>query len=65
MKQLTEQEFKVLRDAEDIMFNHLEYGSRNIYDNAFCELHKANNKYMELKEYGVGLSAICRLVRKE
>ena len=26
MNQLTEQELKTLREAEDILFNHIEYG---------------------------------------
>ena len=49
MKQLTEQELNTLREAEDILFNHIEYGSHNVFDNAFCELHKAINAYMEHK----------------
>lgn len=49
MNQLTEQELKALREAEDILFNHIEYGMNNVFDNAFCELHKAINKYMEHK----------------
>ena len=49
MKQLTEQELKTLREAEDILFNHIEYGMNNVFDNAFCELHKAINEYMEHK----------------
>jgi hypothetical protein len=49
MKQLTEQELKTLREAEDILFNHIEYGMNNVFDNAFCELHKAINNYMEHK----------------
>lgn len=49
MKQLTEQELKTLREAEDILFNHIEYGINNVFDNAFCELHKAINNYMEHK----------------
>ena len=49
MNQLTEQELKTLREAEDILFNHIEYGMNNVFDNAFCELHKAINKYMEHK----------------
>ena len=49
MNQLTEQELNTLREAEDILFNHIEYGMNNVFDNAFCELHKAINKYMEHK----------------
>ena len=49
MKQLTEQELKTLREAEDILFNHIEYGMNNVFDSAFCELHKAINFYMEHK----------------
>ena len=49
MNQLTEQELKTLREAEDILFDHIEYGKDNVFDNAFCELHKAINKYMEHK----------------
>lgn len=49
MNQLTEQELKTLREAEDILFNHIEYGMNNVFDNAFCELHKSINEYMENK----------------
>lgn len=50
MNQLTDQELKTLRDAEDILFNHIEYGMNNVFDNAFCELHKAIDEYMKHKE---------------
>ena len=47
MNQLTDQELKTLREAEDILFSHIEYGMNNVFDNAFCELHKAINTYMD------------------
>lgn len=49
MNQLTDQELKTLREAEDILFNHIEYGMNNVFDNAFCELHKAIDEYMKHK----------------
>lgn len=31
MNQLTDQELKTLREAEDILFNHIEYGMNNVF----------------------------------
>ena len=42
MEQLTEQELKTLREAEDILFNHIEYGMNNVFDNAFRESRNLN-----------------------
>ena len=49
MEQLTQSELETLREAEDILFNHIEYDMNSVFDNAFCELHKAINYYMEHK----------------
>lgn len=62
MNQLTDQELKTLREAEDILFNHIEYGMNNVFDNAFCELHKAINAY---KEHKVLSKSIYKKAREE
>lgn len=48
MKSLTNSEFEVLKEAEDILFNHVDYGTNSVFDKAFCELHKSLRKYTEL-----------------
>lgn len=48
MKSLTQSELEVLKEAEDILFNHVDYGTNSVFDKAFCELHKALKKYTEL-----------------
>lgn len=48
MKSLTQSELEVLKEAEDILFNHADYGTDTVFDKAFCELHKALKKYTEL-----------------
>lgn len=48
MKPLTNSEFEVLKEAEDILFNHVDYGTNSVFDKAFCELHKSLRKYTEL-----------------
>lgn len=62
MNQLTDQELKTLREAEDILFNHIEYGMNNVFDNAFCELHKSINEYMENKVLSKSMYRIAREV---
>lgn len=62
MNQLTDQELKTLREAEDILFNHIEYGMNSVFDNAFCELHKAIDEYMKHK---VLAKSIYRIAREE
>lgn len=49
MNQLTEQELKTLREAEDILFNHVDYGTDSVFDDAFCELYKALKRYDKLE----------------
>jgi hypothetical protein len=48
MKPLTQSELGVLKEAEDILFMHVDYGTNSVFDNAFCELHKSLKKYTEL-----------------
>lgn len=48
MKSLTKSELGVLKEAEDILFMYVDYRTDNVFDNAFCELHKALKKYTEL-----------------
>lgn len=64
MNQLTDQELKTLREAEDILFNHIEYGMDNVFDNAFCELHKAIDEYMKHKVLAKSINRIAREVMK-
>lgn len=49
MKSLTQSEFEVLKEAEDILFNHVDYGTDSVFDKAFCELHKSLKRYNELE----------------
>lgn len=48
MKPLTQSELEVLKEAEDILFNHVDYVTNSVFDKAFCELHKSLKKYTEL-----------------
>ena len=48
MKPLTQLELEVLKEAEDILFMHVDYGTNSVFDKAFCELHKSLKKYTEL-----------------
>ena len=45
MKPLTQSELEVLKEAEDILFNHVDYVTDSVFDNAFCELYKALKRY--------------------
>lgn len=49
MKSLTQSELEVLKEAEDILFNHVDYGTDSVFDKAFCELHKSLKRYNELE----------------
>lgn len=50
MKSLTHSELEVLKEAEDILFNHVDYGTDSVFDKAFCELHKALRRYEKLEK---------------
>lgn len=50
MKSLTTSELEVLKEAEDILFNHVDYGTNSVFDKAFCELHKSLRRYNELEK---------------
>lgn len=50
MKPLTQSELQVLKEAEDILFNHVDYGTNTVFDKAFCELHKSLKRYKELEK---------------
>lgn len=45
MKSLTHSELEVLKEADDILYKYTEPGIDGVFDNAFCELHKALRKY--------------------
>lgn len=49
MESLTQSELEVLKEAEDILFNHVDYGTDSVFDKAFCELHKSLKRYNELE----------------
>ena len=49
MNTLTQSELDVLKEAEDILFNHVDYGTDSVFDKAFCELHKSLKRYNELE----------------
>lgn len=50
MKPLTSSELEVLKEAEDILFNHCDYGTESVFDNAFSELYQALRKYKQLEK---------------
>ena len=50
MKTLTQSELEVLKEAEDIMFMHVDYGTNSVFDKAFCELRKSLKRYNELEK---------------
>ena len=49
MNPLTQSELEVLKEAEDILFNHVDYGANSVFDKAFCELYKSLKRYNELE----------------
>jgi hypothetical protein len=49
MKSLTQSEFEVLKEAEDILFNHVDPVTSGVFDKAFCELYKSLRRYNELE----------------
>ena len=65
MKSLTNSEFEVLKEAEDILFNHVDYVTNSVFDKAFCELHKALKRYKELDEDEIMQPTIFCGLRKE
>lgn len=48
MKPLTQSELQTLKEAEDILYMHVDYGTNSIFDKAFCELYKSLRRYTEL-----------------
>lgn len=50
MKPLTQSELEVLKEAEDILFMHVDYGTNGVFDKAFCELRKSLKRYNELEK---------------
>lgn len=64
MGPLTQSEFEVLKEAEDILFNHVDYGTNGVFDKAFCVMHKALKRYKELDGSENTACNICEL-RKE
>lgn len=50
MKSLTQSELETLKEAENILFNHVDYGTNNVFDKAFCELRKSLKRYNELEK---------------
>lgn len=64
MEPLTQSEFEVLKEAEDILFNHVDYGTNSVFDKAFCEMHKALKRYKELDGSEIQPAIFCEL-RKE
>lgn len=49
MNSLTQSELEVLKEAEDILFKHVDYRTDSVFDKAFCELHKSLKRYNELE----------------
>lgn len=52
MNPLTQSELEVLKEAEDILFNHVDYGTNSVFDKAFCELCKSLRRYNEIEGSG-------------
>lgn len=50
MKSLTQSELETLKEAEDILFNYIDYGTNTVFDKAFCELYKSLKRYNELEK---------------
>lgn len=50
MKSLTQSELETLKEAEDILFNHVDYETNSVFDKAFCELRKSLKRYNELEK---------------
>lgn len=49
MKPLTQSEFEVLKEAEDILYNHVDPVISGVFDKAFCELYKSLRRYNKLE----------------
>lgn len=52
MKQLTQSELKILKEAEDILFSHVSFKNTSVFDDAACALFKAIRKYERLEKSG-------------
>lgn len=50
MKSLTQSELETLKEAEDILFSHVDCGTNSVFDKAFCELRKSLKRYNELEK---------------
>ena len=50
MKVLTQLELETLKEATDILFNHVDYETDSVFDNAFCELYKALKRYVKIEK---------------
>lgn len=50
MKPLTQSELETLKEAEDILFMHVNYGTNSVFEKAFCELYKSLKRYNELEK---------------
>ena len=49
MKSLTQSELETLKEAEEILFNHVDYGTDSVFDKAFYYLYKALRRYYKLE----------------
>ena len=50
MKPLTQSELETLKEAEDILFSRVDYGTNGVFDEAFCALYKALSRYYKLEK---------------
>lgn len=46
---LTQSELETLKEAEDVLYNHVDCETSGVFDKAFCELHKSLKRYNELE----------------
>ena len=49
MTQLTQSELEALKEAEDILFNHVDFKNTGVFDDAACALFTAIRKYERLE----------------
>lgn len=49
MTQLTQSELEALKEAEDILFNHVGFKNTGVFDDSACALFKAIRKYERLE----------------
>lgn len=50
MKPLTQSELKTLKEAEDILFDHVSINDVSVFDDVACALFKAIRKYERLEK---------------